>query len=83
MGCGCHSKPAQVTAPEKQKVAEPPKPAQQPAKSVRRDGTQKRPGLGAIAPQNDGSSSDTRCACIQGPRRAIESVAGPWTASKL
>ncbi|KAK9905511.1 hypothetical protein WJX75_001206 [Coccomyxa subellipsoidea] len=60
MGCGC-SKAAEQQALAKAKAAELTKPTQQEAvRSVRRDGTQKRPGLAAVAPGSDGTASETR-----------------------
>lgn len=60
MGCGC-SKAAEQKELAKSKAAEPAKPTQQVVvRSVRRDGSQKRPGLAAVAPGSDGTASETR-----------------------
>ena len=60
MGCGC-SKAAEQQALAKAKAAELAKPTQQEAvRSVRRDGSQKRPGLAAVAPGSDGTASESR-----------------------
>jgi hypothetical protein len=86
MGCGCHSKLAEQPDAGKPKAAESAKPDHEPAKSVRRDGTHKRPGLGAVAPHNDGASSDARCEyslyTLSLHRRGCPSLDGQQSVSK-
>lgn len=60
MGCGC-SKAAEQKKVAEAKAAELAKPTQQDVvRSVRRNGSQKRPGLAAVAPGSDGTASETR-----------------------